>query len=149
MTLREIANKIQGNVVGNELKVILFPAKIEDAGAENISFIANEKYLPFLKNTKAGAIVISKALFEKIKNDQPMNWIIVEDAYVAFSKVLALFQLTPTASVQSPLFKIGENTIVYPHVFIGDNVQIGDHCIIYPNVTIYRDCVIGNNCISG
>ena len=146
MTVKEIADKINGEVTGNGEQHISFPAKIEEAQNSNITFLANEKYLPFLETTKAGAVVISKDLYKKNKQLK-LNWIIVDDAYSAFTKILSFFDNTNLSSVYSPQFKIGEQTIVYPHVYIGDNVKIGDHCIIYPNVTIYKDCVIGDRCI--
>lgn len=43
--------------------------------------------------------------------------------------------------------KIGKNSRIYPHAYIGDHVTIGDNCTIYPHATIYNGCVIGNNCI--
>lgn len=43
--------------------------------------------------------------------------------------------------------KIGEDTILYPNVFVGKNVTIGKRCIIYPNVTIYPNTTIGDDVI--
>jgi len=41
--------------------------------------------------------------------------------------------------------KIGENTIIQPNVFIGNNVTIGKNCVIHPNVCLYDGVAIGNN----
>ncbi len=144
MTVGEIAASIQGEVIGNASQEILFPAKIEEAKGEHITFIANEKYLPFLETTNAGAIVVSKSLFGKI-NKGTRNWIVVEDAYSSFSQVLGSFQLE--VQIAAPKFTVGKNTRVYPTAYIGNNVKIGEDCIIYPNVTIYDNCVIGDRCI--
>ena len=43
--------------------------------------------------------------------------------------------------------KVGNNTKIYPNVFIGNNAKVGDNTIIHPGVKIYHDCVIGNNVI--
>ena len=48
MTIGEIALKIHGEVVGNAAHDIHTPAKIESAQADNITFLANSKYLDFL-----------------------------------------------------------------------------------------------------
>lgn len=42
---------------------------------------------------------------------------------------------------------IGEGTIIYPNVYIGDNVVIGSNCIIYANTTIYPNTIIGDEVI--
>ena len=39
---------------------------------------------------------------------------------------------------------IGNNTKIFPGVFIGDNVTIGNATIIHPGVKIYKDCLIGD-----
>lgn len=146
MTLKEIAAYINGKVVGDEGLFITYPAKLEDARPDNITFLSNEKYLPFLDTTKAGCVVISASLFDKVQKGKPFSWIVVEDAYIAFAHILELYhQQQPEAD--SPQYSVGKNTRIYPNVYIGNNVRIGDDCIIYPNVTIYKDCVIGNRCI--
>ena len=145
ITLKQIAKKINGKVIGNDQHKIAFPAKIEEAKSNEITFFANEKYTSFLQTSNAGAIVISQNQYEKIKPMHHINYIVVEDAYSSFTKLLEEFKnkkkLKPAEK------KIGKNTVVYPNVFIGENVTIGENCIIYANVSIYHDCVIGNNCI--
>ena len=34
--------------------------------------------------------------------------------------------------------KIGKNSRIYPHAYIGDHVTIGDNCTVYPHATIYN-----------
>ena len=40
---------------------------------------------------------------------------------------------------------MGNNTKIFPNVYIGDNVTIGDNTIIHPGVKIYHDCIVGNH----
>jgi UDP-3-O-[3-hydroxymyristoyl] glucosamine N-acyltransferase len=42
---------------------------------------------------------------------------------------------------------VGDNSKIYPQVYVGDNVSIGKNSILYPGVKIYHDCIIGDNCI--
>jgi UDP-3-O-[3-hydroxymyristoyl] glucosamine N-acyltransferase len=42
---------------------------------------------------------------------------------------------------------IGNDSKIYPQVYVGEDVHIGKNCTIYPGVKIYSDCVIGDNCI--
>ena len=145
-TIQDIASKINGKVVGNALHKISLPAKIEDAQSIHISFLANEKYVSFLQSTKAGCIVISQQIFDKI-NLETLNFIVVDDAYAAFTNLLELYNNDAHSKANLPNYTIGKNTIIYPNTYIGNNVIIGDNCVIYANVSIYKDCVIGNNCI--
>lgn len=149
MTIGEIALKIHGEVVGNAAHEIHSPAKIEAAQADNITFLANSKYLDFLFTTNAGCIIISRNFFtDELKG----NFILVTDAYLAFTTVLTLFSSTEHTSISEKAFihstaKVGLNVYIYPFVFIGENVEIGDNCILYSNVSVYARCKIGSNCI--
>lgn len=145
-TIAQIAEQIHGIVKGNDKHVITSPAKIEDAASDQISFLANEKYIPYLSSSKAGCIVISKSILKKLNTEYSVNFIVVEDAYSAFTSLLQTYQELLQSTAKQD-YKIGKETVIYPNVFIGENVVIGDNCIIYPNVSIYKDCIIGNNCI--
>ncbi|MEM9143415.1 MAG: UDP-3-O-(3-hydroxymyristoyl)glucosamine N-acyltransferase, partial [Bacteroidota bacterium] len=39
------------------------------------------------------------------------------------------------------------DTIIQPHVFIGNNVVIGKGCLIHSGVVIYDNCILGDNVI--
>ena len=149
MTIHEIASIVNGEVVGNAKHTITKPSKIEEANSDSITFLANTKYLDYINTTEAGCIVISKELFsDKFSG----NFIIVNDAYAAFTKVLSLFNVNVTTEISDKAYvhtsaKIGANVHIYPFVYIGENVSIGDNCILYPNVTVNAHCTIGSNCI--
>jgi UDP-3-O-[3-hydroxymyristoyl] glucosamine N-acyltransferase len=149
MTIHEIASIVNGEVVGNAKHTITKPSKIEEANSDSITFLANTKYLDYINTTEAGCIVISKELFsDKFSG----NFIIVNDAYAAFTKVLSLFNVKVTTEISDKAYvhtsaKIGANVHIYPFVYIGENVSIGDNCILYPNVTVNAHCTIGSNCI--
>jgi UDP-3-O-[3-hydroxymyristoyl] glucosamine N-acyltransferase len=149
MTIHEIASIVNGEVVGNAKHTITKPSKIEEANSDSITFLANTKYLDYINTTEAGCIVISKELFsDKFSG----NFIIVNDAYAAFTKVLSFFNVKVTTEISDKAYvhtsaKIGANVHIYPFVYIGENVSIGDNCILYPNVTVNAHCTIGSNCI--
>lgn len=148
-SLKEINKYLQcqSSIIGNVNYIISKPAKIETAQSDEITFLANEKYLSYIDTTNAGAIIINKTTYGKIKNSRNINFIIVDDAYTAFSKLLKHFENISIINIEQPTYSIGEHTKIYPNVYIGNNVKIGNHCIIYPNVTILDNCEIGNNCI--
>jgi UDP-3-O-[3-hydroxymyristoyl] glucosamine N-acyltransferase len=43
--------------------------------------------------------------------------------------------------------RIGDGVKIYPHTYIGDNVQIGDNTVLYSGVKIYHDTRIGHHCV--
>ena len=42
---------------------------------------------------------------------------------------------------------IGDDTTLFPGVFVGERVKIGKRTLVYPNVSILQDCIIGNDVI--
>ena len=176
MTLKEIAQSLQGQLYGPEDLVIKGPAKIEEAEAGQITFLSNPKYKKYVATTKASAIIVDESL-----QDVNIPHIKVADPYVGFLSVLKLF-----ASDKITLFKgisakadidkttvvgkdcyigpfvsigrnsvIGNNTLIFPGTVIDEKVKIGNNCILYPNVSIREDCEIGdrvilhNGCVIG
>ncbi|GAB2642171.1 UDP-3-O-(3-hydroxymyristoyl)glucosamine N-acyltransferase [Emticicia sediminis] len=170
-TVKQIAHLLNGEVKGDESLTISQLAKIEEGTTGDISFLANEKYEPFLYTTNATAVIVGQN-FEPRKA-YTTTLILVENPYTAFTQLLEEYQKMLDASkmgIEQPSFvgegtsvgesiyqgafsyigkncKIGKNVKIYPQAYISDNVSIGDNTIIYAGVKIYANCVIGNNCV--
>ena len=167
---KQIAEYVQGVVVGDENATVQTFAKIEEGMPGAISFLANPKYASYIYETQSSIVLVNKD-FEPEKKIKA-TLIKVNNAYECVAKLLTLYEMSkpkktgisPLASV-SPTAKIGENVYIAPYAVIGENVVIGDHtqihanavigdhakignkCIIYPNATVYHECRIGNNVI--
>ncbi len=175
MTVHEIAEKIQAEVIGDGGISIHSVGKIEEAGAGQISFIANPKYLRYLADTNASAVIISNSIAgDALPKRKEMPVLLrTADAYKAFLQVLQLFNpppqilppgVHPTAVIAQSAeigahvrigahVVIGENCSVGPETVIahgtviGDNVHVGEKTILYPNITIREGCKIGSRVI--
>jgi UDP-3-O-[3-hydroxymyristoyl] glucosamine N-acyltransferase len=171
MTLQDLAARIGATVRGDSTKMINACAGLEDAGGNDVSFVANQQYVRHLKSTGAGAVIVAQT--HAAASSRTLDLLISDDPYFAFREaVIALHGfraqpdpgiskhavIAPTAAIgadchASPFTvianaaSIGERSVIYPHCFIGPNVTIGDDCIIYPNVTVYDGCVIGDRVI--
>ncbi|MCX8031245.1 MAG: UDP-3-O-(3-hydroxymyristoyl)glucosamine N-acyltransferase [Thermodesulfovibrionales bacterium] len=167
MKLREIAEFINGKLIGDGDIDIVGAANISDAKEGYISFIIDKKWLSSLAKNKPSALILK----EEIKGiDVPQ--IIVRNPLYGFAKLLSVFYKVPhpkreiskyayvsekavigeDVSIQPNVFisdnvKIGSGTIIYHNVFVGYGVEIGDNCLIYPNVVINYNVKIGNNVI--
>ena len=163
MTLKEISQVINGELIGDENLIISVVTNLNDAEATAITF-AVEPHLEAAKISKAGAIIV-----ERNVTDFKQNIIKVDNPRVAFMKLLVLFAPTvtikkevhPTAIIGENVelgenvaimpyvviadnVKIGDNTVLYSHSFIGEKTVIGKDSVIYPNVTVREGAQIGN-----
>lgn len=170
ITVQKIANIVGGMVVGDADAVIDRPSKIEEASNGSITFIANEKYLPFLATSSASAYIVSKSF--DTKSFDSKTFIKVENVYAAISELLALYEaknnskqgIALTAIIAESAI-VGNGVTIEDYVVIGEKATIGDNVTIkansyigasanvgagsklYSGVQIYHDCIIGNNCI--
>jgi UDP-3-O-[3-hydroxymyristoyl] glucosamine N-acyltransferase len=147
--LKELAEWVDGTVVGDGEIEICGVAAIEDARTGEITFIANPKYLPKLNQTSASAIIVSK---EVTQADKPL--LCVTNPYLAFGKVLTLFSQKPyepkgidSKAWISPTAQLGKDLTLYPFVYIGDRCSIGDRVTLYPGVSVGEDSSIGEDSI--
>jgi UDP-3-O-[3-hydroxymyristoyl] glucosamine N-acyltransferase len=147
--LKELAQWVEGTVVGDGEIEISGVASIEEARQGQITFISNPKYLPHLSKTQASAVIVSK---EVTQADKPL--LCVTDPQSAFAKVLALFSLKPyqpkgidPKAWISPTARLGKDVTVYPFVYVGDRCSIGDRVTFYPGVFVGEDSAIGEDSI--
>jgi UDP-3-O-[3-hydroxymyristoyl] glucosamine N-acyltransferase len=165
--LREIAEFIGGEVVGDDRIFITGINSLHEASEGEVSFFADARYKGALKTTKASAVLISQPndLFQGPQ-------VVVTNPALSYARVAALFSrplprfpgisqeavIHETSSIGDdvsiyPLVYVGKEAVIgngvtlFPGVFIGDRVSIGHDTLIYPNVTVMNDCIIGNEVI--
>lgn len=164
MTALEIAEKVQGELIGEDGRTVTGIGTLESATSSDLSFYNQGRYNKAFLSSSAGIIIINKELFKEDRSKAAL--ILVKDAYAAFLSIASCF--TDSYNHDFPLdnhlsahfsvnigkgtviglgSNIGNNSIIYPNVNIGNQVVIGDNCIVYPNVTIYNKTKIGNNVI--
>lgn len=167
MTLGQLAEHVGGKVVGNAGLLIHAANTLEKAKEGEISFLANPKYRKQLRTTSAGAVVVKEEV------ETTASQLVVGDPYYAFTQIVILMyghrrhkqsgisaraSLSATASIGDGTHihdfaviedkaVIGRRCVIYPGVFIGEDVIIGDDCILYPNAVIYDGCKIGDRVI--
>jgi len=169
-TAHEISLLLNGTVEGDPQVTVSRLAKIEEATAGAISFLANPKYEQYLYTTDASAVLVNN---DFVANEPVKATLIrVENAYSAITVLLEKYNtiklnksgveqpsfVHPTAKVGDDCYigafsyigpgaRIGKKCKIYPNVYIADNVILGDNVTLFPGVVVYFDCVMGNNVI--
>lgn len=167
---KQIAELVEGEVVGNPDVEISNVSKIEEGKPGTISFLSNTKYTKYIYDTEASVVIVNNDFIP----DEPVKCTLikVEDAYSSVAKLMRMYteMMPKKTGIEQPSFisesatvgdfayvgafayigdnvTIGDNVSIYPNTYIGDNVTIGDNCTLYAGVKIYKDCKVGNNCI--
>ncbi len=170
ITLEDVAERIQGDLIGDGLVVISGISGIKEAKEGDITFIIDNSFKKYLKECKASAIILGKDINPDEFREH--NIITTKNPVLAYAKVAEIFHsniskekgispsafVSETAQISSDAViyphayigkesTIGEGTVIYPFVHIGDGVTIGKETVIYPHAVIYDKVIIGKNVI--
>ncbi|WP_122678560.1 UDP-3-O-(3-hydroxymyristoyl)glucosamine N-acyltransferase [Pseudomonas viridiflava] len=166
--LGQLAEFLGATLRGDQDKDINGLATLQEAGPDQISFLANPQYRRFLIDTQAAAVLLKPADADSFAGDA----LLVPDPYLAYARISHLFDPKPKAAagihptaviaddaVVDPAASIGAFAIVESGARIAAQVTVGAHCFIgarceigeggwlAPRVTLYHDVRIGKRVV--
>jgi UDP-3-O-[3-hydroxymyristoyl] glucosamine N-acyltransferase len=167
-SLAELAAATGGAIDGDSQVIVYDLAPIECAGPGSISFVANDRYLKYIKTTQATALILAPSVpcphIPVLRHPNP---------YLTFARISDLLHpetrkvtagVHPTAVVSSqatvdatagigPLCHIESGAVIgrdcqlVSSVYVGVNARVGNDCLLYPGVTIMHECVLSDRVI--
>src|SRR5579885_1026155 len=147
MRLSEIAGRLGATLRGDGDIEITGVAGMEHAAPGQLTFLANPKYAPKVKHTRASAILVAPP-----GGDLPIASLISENPYLDFARALELFYQPPhpapgvhPLAYVAPSAVIGEAASIGPFVSVGERVRIGRNAVLHPHVVIYEGAEIGDD----
>ncbi|MFA6946229.1 MAG: UDP-3-O-(3-hydroxymyristoyl)glucosamine N-acyltransferase [Pedobacter sp.] len=171
LTAHQIGILLEGTVEGDPEVTVNQLAKIEDANAGALSFLANSKYEQYVYSSGASIIIVN----DDFVPAQPIKATLVrvKNAYTAFSVLLEKYDeilksdksgieepcfIHPTAEIGKDVYigafvyigpnaKIGDGSKIYPNTYLADNVIVGENVTLYAGVKVYFNCMIGDKSI--
>src|SRR5258706_5398610 len=153
MKLSEVAQKLACRLEGAPDTEIRSIAGIENAEAGQITFLANRRYFPLLKTTRASAVLIEDGIsLDRGAASPPIAALRTPNPYLAFAHAIELFyqppryepRIDPTAVI-APTARIGAGAHIGPYCFIDEDADIGRNSVLHSVVTVYRGAKIGDN----
>jgi UDP-3-O-[3-hydroxymyristoyl] glucosamine N-acyltransferase len=165
MKLGELATRLGAELRGNAQLEVTGVKGIEEAGATEVTFVANPRYTALARTTKAAAVLVDPE-FQEIQTAT----LRIKNPYLAFSRALALFYHPPaykpgihhTAVIDStaiigvgahigayvvvgPRVRLGDHATLLPHVVLYPGVQAGKHFFAHAHAVVREDCVLGDH----
>lgn len=155
LSLKALADLAEAEVVrGNGEALFTHVAPLEEATPQDLSFCHNLKYHDALKNTRAGAVILSSHLVSHV----PFHTAILSspEPLKAFALILkGLYEekspdvnIHPTALIH-PTAQLGEDCSIGAHAVIEESVIIGKNCTLGSHATLHAHVVMGDNCVIG
>ena len=160
----DIAALVGGDVEGDADLLLTAVRSLAEAGPDHLSFLANRRYLPALRATRAGAVLVDRAtaVGERVA-------IRCADPYAAFARVLRLFHplswpapgvdarawVAPDATVAAgvtveafawigPGARVGPGAWIEAGAYVGRGAEVGAACRLMPGAVVMEGCVLGD-----
>lgn len=167
LSLRAVADLVDGRVVGDPEIAVAGIAPVDDAGPDRLAFLASLRYARYAEASAAAAFLVTEELEDELADEAAR--VVVSDGYPAMRAVLQHFHppeawspsMHPTA-VLGRRVRLGEGIEIGPYAVLEDGVEIGDgtrigaHCVVgrgsivgsgcrlRPHVVLYEDTVLGD-----
>jgi len=162
-SVAEVAAACGGRVVGDGGRRLSGVRSLEGAGADELSFVSEEKALPRASVSGAGAflarsasalpgrtvievadpsaaLIVALRLFHPVRLPRPgihMTAVVAPGAFVDPSAEVGAYAVVGDRS------RVEANTIVGSHAVIGARCRVGSGSWLHPHVVLYDDVVLG------
>ena len=147
MKLAELALALGADLHGDGDAEITGVAGLEEAGPEEVTFVANPRYSALARTTNAGAVLVTLD-FPEIQTPTLRT----ANPYLAFAKAVQVFYREPvyapgihTTAVVHPTARIGREAHIGAFAVVSEGVTIGDRATLLPHVVIYPYASVGDN----
>jgi len=147
MKLGELASRLGAELRGDAELEVTGVSGLEEAGATEVTFVANPRYTALARTTKAAAVLVEPG-FPEIA----AATLRLKNPYLAFSRALGLFYqppayaagIHPTAVIDATA-EIGEGSHIGAYVVVGPHVKLGPQATLLPHVVLYPDVEAGSH----
>lgn len=148
MKLRELAERIGAELIGDGEVEITGAAGLSEAGEGQITYV-EERRIADLERTRASAAIVPHTV---VKAGIPV--LRAKNPRFAFSRALSILYVRPyepagvsdKASIGRDVV-IGSEPSIHPNVVIEDGARIGDRVTLYPGVYVGKGSIIGDDSV--
>ncbi len=169
-TVGALAALVGGRVVGDPDRQLRGVADLDSAGPDQLSFLANPKYVASFARTRAGAVLVDEAMAAGA--GPGVTLVVCADPYLALARVAQELapptrwpagieggahvhpaaQVDPTATVRVGAVveegaRVGARALVGPGCYVGREAQIGADVVMHPGARLLERCRLGDRVI--
>jgi len=146
LTVAEVARIAGGEAEGDEGRVVRGVKPLDEAGPEDLSFVAEARYFPYIAATRAAALLVARGADVPLPSG--LTVVRVDDPRRALAAVLpALYPEAPAAPGVHPTAVVGEGARVDETASVGPYAVIGEGTVVGPRARIGAHVVVGRRCV--
>lgn len=142
--LSDIAAIIGAEYAGPEGHVVTGLNEVHCVTPGDLMFVDHPKYYDKALQSAASTVIINK----KVDCPEGKALIFHDEPFTAYNQLVRHFlPVSHSLKPVSDTAVVGEGTVIYPNVYIGNRCTVGRNCILYPGVVLYDDCHLGDNVV--
>ena len=147
LTIAEVAKIAGGDVEGDATRTVRGVRPLDEAGPEDLSFVAEARYFPYIASSRAGALLVARGAEVELR--EGMTAVRVDDPRRALARLLpALYPAPAPEPGVHPTAMVGEgaeiaaSASIGPYAVIGRGTRVGERARIGAQTVIGARCVI-------
>lgn len=150
MKASEIATLLDAELEGGADPEITGAAPLDRAGPGDVSFVAKARYLSYVEPSRAGLLLVSAELEDRVDRDRPR--IVLGDVHAALTRLLP--RLYPEAAPEPGVHgtaivaedaDVAADVAIGPYAVVGPRARIGRGAVLGSHVVVGEDCVVGED----
>ena len=132
--LGELAERIGARLLGDPDIVIERVAALDAAGPDEITFLSNRRYRPYLEGTQAGAVILGPDYADAC----PVPALVLDNPYLGYARAATL--LSPVVKAVSG---VASSAVVDSRATVAADASVGPHCVIESGASIGAGTSLG------
>ena len=132
--LGELAERIGARLLGDPDIVIERVAALDAAGPDEITFLSNRRYRPYLEGTQAGAVILGPDYADAC----PVPALVLDNPYLGYARAATL--LSPVVKAVSG---VASSAVVDSRATVAADASVGPHCVIETGASIGAGTSLG------
>ncbi|MFH0944174.1 MAG: UDP-3-O-(3-hydroxymyristoyl)glucosamine N-acyltransferase [Planctomycetota bacterium] len=167
-TVQEIAAHLGGTLEGDGSLLVQGLSGLQDAGPDELSFVADPRYAALAERSRAGALLVTgsfpagdRALIRVAEPERAMDRLVEwfrpagptpSGEVDSRAVVCEGARLGESVTVMAGAFvgrgaELGARTVLHPGVYVGAGAKIGQDCVLHPNVVVGERVVLGQRVV--
>ena len=132
--LGELAERLGAGLRGDPDVVIERVAALYAAGPRDVAFLSNRRYRPYLKETRAGAVILAP----RFAGDCPVPALVLDNPYLGYARAATLLSPPPETAPG-----VAASAVIEQGARVAPDASVGAHCVVEAGASVGAGTSLG------
>ena len=132
--LGELAERLGAGLRGDPDVVVDRVAALYAAGPRDVTFLSNRRYRPYLKETRAGAVILAP----RFAGDCPVPALVLDNPYLGYARAATLLSPPPETAPG-----VAASAVIEQGARVAPDASVGAHCVVEAGASVGAGTSLG------